>query len=145
MDQISKYLDPHLTQPNQQSKNSKPLGTELDSKKKQIINHLFLKMSSIYGAKWASNYPTNELMLQAKREWYDALDHVPPERIKAAIDMCRDRSEWPPSIAQFLSYTLELVPQGCHKVFPKALPKPPANKEIASKAMSEIRAMLSRS
>ena len=106
------------------------------------MNHLFLKMSSIFGVKWANNYPTKELMLQAKREWYDALESVSPERIKDAIDLVRDQCEWPPSIAQFLSLTVEVTPNACHRLFPKALPKPPPNKDIASKAMAEIRAML---
>ena len=144
MEPVTKYLDPRLTQRSQQSKNSRPLDTELDSRKKQIVNHLFLKMSSIFGTKWASNYPSKELEQQAKREWYDALESVPSDRIKFALELARDRSDWPPSIAQFLSYTLEAVPKACHQPFPKALPKPPPNKEIASKAMSEIRAMLSR-
>ena len=106
------------------------------------MNHLFLKMSSIFGVKWANNYPTKELMLQAKREWYDALESVSPERIKDAIDLVRDQCEWPPSIAQFLALTVEATPNACHRLFPKALPKPPPNKDVASKAMAEIRAML---
>ena len=135
---ISKLLSQPLTQPQQRTENSKPLDSQLDSRRKKIVNHLFAKMSSIFGTKWANNFPTAEVEMMAKREWYDALDGLTPVQLRTAVDRVRQECEWPPSIAEFLKYTKTEQRDPCHRML-DALPPPKGDPEVARKALEIIR------
>ena len=102
------------------------------------MNHLFAKMLSIYGTKWANNFPTKEVEMMAKREWYDALEGITPLQLRAAVEKVRQECEWPPSIAEFLKHTKTAPRDPCHRVL-SALPPPKGDPLVAKKFLSRIK------
>ena len=95
-------------------------------------------MSSIFGTKWANNFPTPEVEMMAKREWYDALEGLTPVQLRTAVDKVRQECEWPPSIAEFLKYTKTERRDPCHVPL-SALPPPKCDPEVARKALEVLR------
>jgi hypothetical protein len=106
------------------------------------VNQLFAKMLSIYGTKWANNFPTKEVEMMAKREWYDALEGITPSQLRAAVDKVRQECEWPPSIAEFLRHTKTAPRDPCHKIL-SALPPPKGDPAIAKAALAELKRLVS--
>jgi hypothetical protein len=62
---------------------------------------LFTRLEVIYGRKWSQMVKDDEFATLMESEWFEALEGVTPDQIKAALDICRQKLEWPPSIAQF--------------------------------------------
>ena len=67
------------------------------------IDLLFIRFQGIWANKWASQFPNEKLLKIAKHEWGTALYGFGADHIKVAIESCKKNSEWPPSIAEFVS------------------------------------------
>ena len=93
LNQISQDLQGHVSQ---ESKDS-------DRQSVKTIDYLFLALSNKYDHKWASLFPSDEVMEIRKLEWATSLAGILPGRLRVALDRCiHVYPEWPPTVGQFL-------------------------------------------
>ncbi len=62
---------------------------------------VFMNFVAIYGPKYKSSFSDESILKLTEQHWTDALKDIPMKKIKETILHCRDKFEWPPSIAEF--------------------------------------------
>jgi hypothetical protein len=103
---------------------------------------LFAKFATIYGKTWTDKYhdPNSEQRTQAaialsKKEWATVpqLAHLDWETVDCMADLCKTRLEYPPSIANFLTFLSMGKEESARRKLArgeiKALPPPPLSEE----------------
>lgn len=68
------------------------------------IQRLFVRFSVIWGNKWTAQVSDDDYFQVAVEEWGTALYGIEGDSIASALDQCKMTLEWPPSIAQFISF-----------------------------------------
>lgn len=63
---------------------------------------LYLRFCVIYQDKFVKSYHTEDFKKLWESEWCSGLGEVKLSSIKPALDECKIRVEWPPSVAEFL-------------------------------------------
>lgn len=107
---------------------------------RQLIEQLFVRMSSIYGHLWSSRFASAAMLEAAKAEWASALYGLHVDAVTRAINACAKRHKMPPTLPEFLALCKpEAAPY--HKPAPKLL-EAPRNPEIARAALAECRRIL---
>lgn len=80
----------------------------LDPELKRLVNLVFARFAAIYGHKFESMFSGQQSVALAKREWALSLRGIAEAELVAAIDCCKERLNWMPTIAEFLAIVQEL-------------------------------------
>ncbi len=67
-----------------------------------LTEKLFARMQGIYNHKWTSSLANEEIYKISLEEWSLGLAGIEISKIKSALDICRTKFKWPPSICEFL-------------------------------------------
>ncbi len=125
------------------SKGSKAEQTPLNTLPYNWITTLFARFQFSWPNVFASKYPTQEMLENAKKEWAESLYGIPPEAIKRALDESKRIYDFPPSISQFLALCNKRQEAAYMPVWDRlSLPdkvSSPESKQAAEKAREEIR------
>ena len=101
---------------------------------------IFAKFAELYGHIWSSQTATAEKTESKMRSWAQVLAGVEPKEVGAALKRLPEK---PPSAPQFRALCKQDAPAcAAHRPFPKALPKPPPDPEVAKAAIAEMRRIL---
>lgn len=65
------------------------------------VNRLFTRMSAIYGHIWQSQFKEVGFLEFAQKEWGEVLMGIENKNIHLAINECRKRFEYPPTLPVF--------------------------------------------
>lgn len=68
----------------------------------QVIDRVFVRMTSNYGHRWSSRFASADMLNAAKAEWAWALDEFSLDEIKQGFERCFEHYEWPPSMTEFV-------------------------------------------
>lgn len=89
---------------------------------------LFSKFEGIFGNVWTDKFRNERMLELALQEWGIGLYGLSGEQIKRGVDACRTNCKWPPSIAEFLDFSLDRGnwrhKSAAYKPAQLALPKP---------------------
>ncbi len=69
---------------------------------------LFARFMTIYGHKFKSAFDSEEEIIVAKREWALSLGKYAEAELVAAVNLCKEKFAWMPSIAEFISVLHEV-------------------------------------
>lgn len=75
---------------------------ELSVEVKTLVNMIFARFMAIYGHKFKSCFETQDEIRIAKREWALSLGGYTEAELVAAIDYCKEHSDWMPTISEFV-------------------------------------------
>ena len=106
-----------------------------------LVISIFSKLEKIYLQKWTDQFATEKAQKNHLREWQIALSDYTTEDINRCISGCRDYCKWPPSIAEFKSFSGKQYRTPAYRQF-KALQKPRCDKQIAMRHIQKIRDVL---
>ena len=68
----------------------------------KLINRVFAVMLIKYTHKWASQFPDEEFIDEAKKVWAMDLSMLSADQLKIGLDTVIDQyPEWPPTVGQF--------------------------------------------
>lgn len=70
---------------------------------------IFARFMVIYGHKFKSCFETQDEIRIAKREWAISLTGYTESELVAAIDYCKENSEWMPTISEFVKVLRDLT------------------------------------
>ena len=70
---------------------------------------IFARFMVIYGHKFKSCFETQDEIRIAKREWAISLSGYTESELVAAIDHCKENSEWMPTISEFIKVLRDLT------------------------------------
>lgn len=101
----------------------------------------------MFGSSWRNQYPSDELLLMAKKEWALALDGVEMKQIKAAFEQVKlSGSTFPPSLPMFLSYCREdkdwAHRGGAYRTFKRKCLPAPVDRSVGREALRSLRRVL---
>ncbi len=65
------------------------------------VDRLFVRLGVTYGHIWWSQFPSDDFLLAAKREWALTLGRFSSKRLAHALKTTKDRYPLPPSLPQF--------------------------------------------
>jgi hypothetical protein len=70
------------------------------------VEVLFARFTAIYREKWTGDLVNNEFVRATKWEWASDLTLRTADEviIDRAIDLCKNRLEWPPTISKFIEF-----------------------------------------
>lgn len=82
----SRWLDPHPA-----------LGISL-------MDHLFNRLDGAYPNRWRAAFATDQAIANWRESWAESFEAVrlTPDEVKAGLNRCRAKLDWPPSIAEFI-------------------------------------------
>lgn len=67
-----------------------------------VTTRLFAKLGLLYGHKWVSIYPDQDVLVEAEKAWGEALAGFSLDDIKRGIDKSVDvYPSWPPTVGEF--------------------------------------------
>lgn len=69
---------------------------------------VFARFMTIYGHKFKSTFDSAEEIIVAKREWALSLSRYTEAELVAAVNLCKEKFAWMPSIAEFISVLHEV-------------------------------------
>lgn len=69
---------------------------------------VFARFMTIYGHKFKSTFDSAEEIIVAKREWALSMSHYSEAELVAAVNLCKEKFAWMPSIAEFISVLHEV-------------------------------------
>ncbi|WP_131775031.1 replication protein P [Legionella anisa] len=75
--------------------------TELQRKR---IDRLFLRFAAMYGQVWRSQFKSDEYLSFTKGEWLEGLVGYEDKVLDAAVQLCRHKKEFPPTLPQFIDF-----------------------------------------
>lgn len=83
-----------------------PSGSSIDLLSDKVVGHIWARMLSIYGHKWASHLGVADdgtgALTDAAKTWQKGLSGITVEQIKHGFDVLIFKShEWPPSLPEF--------------------------------------------
>lgn len=70
---------------------------------KELINMIFARFHHIYTHRFESAYRDETMLNQAKREWALSLQGIAANQMEHALEACKLKHAWPPTIAEFLA------------------------------------------
>lgn len=86
----------------------------------KAVSQLFVRLTSIYPHRWASQFRSAEMLEAAKREWAFELGEFSREDIGRALHMAkRQYIDWPPTLPQFRALCRQYA-SAAHRPFDKA-------------------------
>lgn len=98
MKQVAAILDRNLKQ-RDFGITQKP---ELKPQPDAVTSRLFAKFALLYGHKWVSIYPDQDVLFEAEKAWGEALAGFTLDDIKRGIDKAIDQHpSWPPTVGEF--------------------------------------------
>ncbi len=103
-----------------------------------------MRLLAIYGAAWSSQFPNQQLLALAKREWEIGVEDagLDEESLLQGLVKCRDSGDrYPPTLPVFLSRCKPERVVACHRRY-VALPKPEPNRDLAKRSIAEMRGAL---
>jgi hypothetical protein len=65
------------------------------------IDALFARFKRIWAEKWTDHVQASGGPADLAQEWREGLAGMSGDQIKTAIEYCREKHAWPPSIAEF--------------------------------------------
>ena len=111
------------------SSNSRPIETN-----HKRIDRLFLRFTAFYGQLWRSQFKSDEFLGFMKNEWFQALQHVEDKNIDEAVEHCRSKKEYPPTLPQFI----DLCKNAKNRDSFKTQQKEESNKRTPEVALSHL-------
>jgi len=120
--------------------NARPSTDMSGSMVSKVTERVLVRMQSIYGHLWSSQFKSVELLECAKREWDLSLKNLNTRDIGKGIELSKIECRMPPSLPTFLELCNRSNRTGAHKTFPP-LPKPQSNPEVARAALAQLRKM----
>lgn len=113
-----------------------------------LMEHLFMRLSGIYGSKWDNAFIAPEMKSNWMAVWASAFDYhkLTPQDIKNGLDNCPILyPDWTPTLGQFITACKHKETRhACHEKF-AALPKPNYPKEKAMENLAKMKALLADS
>lgn len=104
------------------------------------IATLFMRFAGIYGHLWCNNYQNEKILKCAQVDWSQELRVFDDATLKKALLVHREQHPFPPTLPQFV--------ECCKAVSRPKVWKPeivkPAQPEVVSQALKNIRALLHR-
>lgn len=85
-----------------------PINEWLESKEslqgQSFMDHLYNRLDGAYLQKWRSNFQNEQAIENWRVSWAEAFEAegLKPRDIKAGLDACRSKYDWPPSCAEFI-------------------------------------------
>lgn len=104
------------------------------------IDELFKRFEAMYGNQFRQKWDGCDIAM-VKQEWADSLDGISGDRIKAALQACREQCKFAPSAPEFYQLCKQQRIEPCHL---KLLSKPKTNSEVGLAKIAEIREMLAK-
>lgn len=98
------------------------------------IERLFDKLSAMYGNRFTDMWRGIDPEM-VKREWAESLVSYPPAVLKYALDQCKDTSNSPPSLPQFIGFCRTGMARN-QPAF--ALPAPTMDRETARARLRQV-------
>jgi len=118
--------------------NARPSTDMSGSMVSKVTERVFVRMQSIYGHLWSSQFKSVEILECAKREWDLSLRDLNVRQIGKAIELAKVECRMPPSLPSFLELANRANLKGPHKPF-ATLPKPKSNPDVARAALDQLR------
>jgi hypothetical protein len=118
--------------------NARPSTDMSGSMVSKVTERVFVRMQSIYGHLWSSQFKSVEILECAKREWDLSLRDLNVRQIGKAIELAKVECRMPPSLPSFLELANRANLKGPHKPF-ATLPKPNSNPDVARAALDQLR------
>lgn len=109
-----------------------------------IIDRLFMRLLAMYGSSWSSQFPNQQVLMLAKREWDIGVEDagLDEDSLLRGLVKCRDSEDrYPPTLPVFLGRCKPGRVAACHRQY-VALPKPKPNPELAKRSIAEMRGAL---
>ncbi len=105
----------------------------------RVIDRVFVRLTMLYGHKFASLIPDEVHEEELRRTWSNHLAGLTVEQIKQGIDTVMNHFvEWPPTVGQFK----QLCKVGDDPANLAQLPKPRGDEQLALSALAECQRIL---
>jgi len=104
------------------------------------IDRLFVRLGVTYGHIWWSQFPSDDFLNAAKKEWAITLGKFSNERLGKALKAAKDKYDLPPSLPQFVMLCKGKLNRS-HDVFPLSQ-LPQCDPSIAREHLAKARAAL---
>ena len=102
----------------------------------QAIVTLWTRMAAIYGHKWVSAHGDSDI---TRDTWQRGLKDLSTVELAVGLRAVVNRQNpWPPSLPEFRTLCKPPAPEPAHAIY-RALPKPKANPEQATRALNAAR------
>ncbi len=105
-----------------------------------LVDHVFLKLTAIYGNAWRNLFKSPEFLTFSKQEWVEALVAFDEPTIYAAVNVCRATHRFPPSIPEFIECCMHLKKKGSGYFMREQTQ--PCTPSVAFENLAKIRAIL---
>ena len=128
---------------------------QLTSEQRDSVAYFFFRLSTVYGSKYHQQFPNEEAVKLAKREWAEQIGKFSRGQIDAMFSnvkamMIAGDDEWAwPEIGRILSSVVETWERRAHRPFPaNALPdltKKERARRAGAKALEEMKSLWGKS
>ena len=120
-----------------------PSTTSLNSKtteQHKRIDRLFLRFAAMYGQVWRSQFKNDEYLSFTKGEWLEGLSKYDDKVLDTAVQLCRNKKEFPPTLPQFIDFCEQASNK--HKFFKADKSSTHQNPELAKAYLQKIKQIL---
>ena len=108
----------------------------------RVVDRLFVRLTSIYGHLWASQYSEPRTLIAARAEWAHALGDFTLDQIADGINRSTAAYERPPTLPQFKKLCARPKVEPLHVTY-QPMPSVPADPARVASAIAEARKGLS--
>lgn len=105
------------------------------------IDHVFIRFSAIYGQLWNSIYKTESFIALAKEEWRESLEKFDNKTLGRALNYCRQKESWPPTLPKFIEICKVMVNQNKDQESGEKI-EFKCNRDVALQHIARMRAIL---